>query len=218
MKNLVIAVPVRLSFPKLFAGDGEVNDNGNEKFSANLMVAKEPGVIKPLADLMAKWVAEEFPNEATRPSVQPNFSPIKDGDTWTSRDTGVLKNLKQPEMVGHWIITCGMYKEPGVLGVDGVVLDKPGKVVYGGANAMASVNFSSYNYNGKKGYRCELRNLKMLGTGEPFGQVNDPYADFGGAAPAGSAADDFGGSAADDFGAGATTGGEAPASNGSMFD
>lgn len=144
----------RLSYPHLL----ERNTGGNypsDKYETLLLIPK--GVdISELEAAATKAMTEMFDDEFDTIYDLKN-PPLRDGDE------------KGGEYSGHWILKAKSDNRPAVVGLNPkVIIDSP-EEVYGGQWARLSLNVYAYKKPGNKGVAWGLKNVQIIGGGDPFG-------------------------------------------------
>lgn len=162
--GVIITPKGRLSYPHLL----ERNTQGNypsDKYETLLLIPKTSD-ISVLNEACNAVFKEMFSDELDDPS-ELKHPPIKDGDE------------KGGEYAGHWYIKAKSDNRPAIVGANPKdTIDSP-EMVYGGQWARLSLDVYGYKKPGNKGIAWGLKNVQILGGGEPFGGgAGDPSTQF----------------------------------------
>lgn len=175
----IVLTNVRLSYVHL---DQPYSQNGGEaKYSAVVLVPKQPGTNRAKIDAAIRAAAERARSKfgAAFPA-QPKIS-VHDGD-------GVRPSDGQPfgeECRGCWVFTASNKQRPGVVDLNlQPILDST--QIYSGMYANVGVTFFGYNAPQNKGIGVALDNVQKIADGEALGggrvSADDDFAGL--AAPA----------------------------------
>lgn len=200
----------RLSWPFLFKPRPAEKQGDKEKFSTSLIFdaeAQKTPEFKAITEEVRRLALEKFgvdqqQPDGTKKRVVPKGvrNPIRDGGEKV-KDDGTPMDGYGP---GTIFISATSERAPGVIGGDMKPCDE--KAAYPGANARASVTIYHYERKDGRGVTFGLRNVQVMGGGEPFMGGGDPTKDFQ------PVADYKSSGAATDFGAasGPTDSGDVP--------
>lgn len=148
-------------------------DDGNEKYSAQLIIPKSNTAFKKLYDaaiaaaieagISAKWDGKK-PGKLT--------TPLRDGD---------MEFPGEELYEGMWFmnVSTGKDNKPGVAVLeDGAIVDAlDTEDFYSGCYGVASVNFGAYNSHGNKGVGAFLNNVIKTRDGERLGGTSATAAE-----------------------------------------
>lgn len=171
---------VRLSYLYLNAPRPKESDDEDDKYSATLLLPKTDAATKAEIDAAIKaavdkavvnpkiWAGVRPPNPAI---------PIHDGDGVRQDGTPFGDECK-----GCWVLTASSKDKPMVVHRSNVKVELDPRDIYSGMYAIVMLNFSGYNYKGKKGIGCYLGNICKTRDGEPLGfartTAEDDFADL----------------------------------------
>ena len=152
--STIITPKGRLSYPHLLNRNTEGN-YPSDKYETLLLIPKTENIsvlIKACEAVLMEMFSEEYAG-----LDQLKNPPVRDGDE------------KGGEYAGHWFIKAKSDNRPAIVGPNPkVVIDNP-ELVYGGQWARLSLSVYGYKKPGNKGIAFGLKNVQILGGGEPFG-------------------------------------------------
>lgn len=164
----VITGKCRLVYPHVFEPYSSDPDK-DPRYSVMLLIPKsDKRTIKALRDaeeeakqagVMSKW-------NGRMPKGM--LSIIHDGDDEDQTDTE-----RYPERAGHWYMTVGSVRRPGVVDQDVLpILDA--SEIYSGCYGRVELGAFPYSVSGKNGVTFGLNNLQKLADGEVLGGRSRP--------------------------------------------
>jgi dienelactone hydrolase len=165
---------VRLSYAFLFHPRTQTDDNGNEqtpKYTVTLLIPKSDTATMSKLRAAQKQALEDGKSSKFGGSIPKKWvDTIHDGDEEADLE-------KNPEYAGHFYVTVGNTRKPGIVDRDlqPIVDDTE---VYSGCYARVSVNAYPYANHGKKGVSFSLRNVQKWADGEPFAGISRAEDDF----------------------------------------
>lgn len=162
--STIITPKGRLSYPHLLTRNTEGN-YPSDKYETLLLIPKTEDIsvlVKACEAVLMDMFSDEYAG-----LDQLKNPPVRDGDE------------KGGEYAGHWFIKAKSDNRPAIVGPNPkVVIDSP-ELVYGGQNARLSLSVYGYKKPGNKGIAFGLKNVQILGGGEPFGGGSgDPASQF----------------------------------------
>lgn len=162
MSTKVTTGKVRFSYCNLVEPFKDPN-GGNAKYSVTLLIPKSDKATENKIKAAIKEAADRYREKnGTRSLPEKPNSTLHNGDG--VRDSG------EPfgeECKGCWVITVRTQKKPVIYDRDRNEIDA--EEVYSGCYGRATITFSGYSYNGKKGVSAYLVSLQKLSDGEPLG-------------------------------------------------
>lgn len=167
--------PVRISYPSLFTPSSRGED-GNKKYSVTVLLPKSNKKMVAALNQAIKQAELDAKDKKFNGKLPPKVkNPVWDGDGY--RDNGERFG---EECRGHYVFTATTSEQwpPEVLaGRDGHPA-RPDEI-YAGCYGWVSINFSGYNYEGKKGIGAYLQNFWKTKEGEPLaGRRTTAHEDF----------------------------------------
>lgn len=159
ISDYILTKPVRLAFPAI--KEPKKNNQGKDKYGCVLLIPKtDAEALKPLKELIAKVVAEEWPDKAKRPGGLKLG--IRDGDV--PNGNGNTPN----GFAGNWVISCTSNYKPGLFDAAAKpVMD--GGIFYAGCYVVAHINAFTYKESGNSGASFGLANVQFVRDGEKLG-------------------------------------------------
>lgn len=154
----IVITPVgRLSYPHLLERNSG-GDYPSDKYETLLMIPKSED-IKPLMEAATKVMQDAFGAKYDH-VADLSHPPIRDGD----------EEEKGPEYAGHWFLKAKSDNRPQIVGKNPkIAIDNPEDEVFGGQRARLSLVAFSYKKGGSEGVSWALRNVQIIGGGEPYG-------------------------------------------------
>lgn len=167
----------RLSWPFLFKPRPAEKQGDKEKFSLSLIFdaeAQKTPEYKALTDEVRRLALEKFGVEVggKRVVAKGVRNPIRDGGE-KQKDDGTPLDGYGP---GTIFISATSERAPGVIGGDMKLCTE--KDAYPGVYARATVTVYHYDRKDGRGVTFGLRNVQVMGGGEPFTVGGDPTKDF----------------------------------------
>ena len=181
MANLptrVVTGEVRFSYVNLLKP--RVTPQGEEKYSVTILLPKSDVATKQKIDDAIEAAKQKGKETIWGGVIPPNVAiPIHDGDGVRPSDGMPFG----PECKEHWVFTATTSVDypPKIVDVNlNPILDPT--EVYSGMYGRIAINFSPYNFAGKKGIGCYIStNVQKTRDGEPLGAAApDASEDFGG--------------------------------------
>jgi hypothetical protein len=163
----VITGKVRLSYAFLFKPRAQTNDAGEQqtpRYSVTLLIPKsDEKTMQALRDAQ-KQALEDGKSSKFGGKIPKNWKDtIHDGDEDADLDAN-------PEYAGHYYVTVGNTRKPGIVDRDREIITDDTEV-YSGCYARVSLNAFPYSNSGNKGVSFSLRNVQKWADGEPLGGV-----------------------------------------------
>lgn len=163
MSTKVTTGKVRFSFCHLFEPQPS-KDGGKDKYGVTLLIPKSD------KDTLAKFKAA-IDEAATRYREKNGPKSLPAKFNTTLHDGDGVRESGEPygdECKGCYVITATTQKKPVCYDKFKNEIDDPDEI-YSGCYGRAVINFSGYNYSGKKGVSAYLVSVMKLHDGEQLG-------------------------------------------------
>ena len=162
MSTKITTGKVRFSFCHLFEPQPS-KDGGKDKYSVTLLIPKKDTLTYNKMKAAIKEAADRAREKNGPRSLPEKFNTtIHDGDG--VRDSGEPYG---DECKDCWVITVTTQKKPVCFDNLKNVITDPDEI-YSGCYGRAVINFSGYNFSGKKGVSGYLVSVQKLHDGEPL--------------------------------------------------